>query len=394
MEDRLSAFYTNLANLIFRFASQKTIQIAGGVLLVVVFGAFRVMNANANSAVEKTISSLLRHETRSANSYAVSKTISDLENLDLLTCSVLLEFGNQQRAFYASSQRPWCLIDQTTSIFANVQQIQLKAGNGTSYVLKAQLPVRWTNIFLEACLYFIVGIAMVALINHRKRVDQHNSKIVADLELQKSVIIENQRQIKHDVASPLSAIKIAISRSKSMDSSSKEVLERALSRTENLFQKLHSSSKPKVSTISIREELGQIIAEKKLGWGDQCMIHLNSTIPSVALIGDSDAFKSMVSNILNNSLEAGATQVFIAAELDEQVLTITVRDNGCGIDKSDISQIGQKGFSRGKVGHASAGQGLGLYSAVQNLQRWSGRLNIDSQVGVGTRIDIRLPISS
>jgi hypothetical protein len=73
---------------------------------------------------------------------------------------------------------------------------------------------------------------------------------------------------------------------------------------------------------------------------------------------------------------------------DNRVL-LEIIDDGHGIAKELLPRLGLRGETYGKAG----GSGLGLYHARSFTLQSGGTLQIQSQIGEGTRISITLPMS-
>jgi hypothetical protein len=89
-------------------------------------------------------------------------------------------------------------------------------------------------------------------------------------------------------------------------------------------------------------------------------------------------------DVLVNSLEAGATciELTIEEDLTTDRLTITVRDNGRGMDEAQLSRILDPFYTTRKVRHV--GLGLPLFKAA--AERCNGNLTVTSQPGQGTTV--------
>jgi len=89
-------------------------------------------------------------------------------------------------------------------------------------------------------------------------------------------------------------------------------------------------------------------------------------------------------DLLENSLEAGASRIEI--EIDENTvrnkLTISVADNGRGMDSETLQRVADPFFTTRTTRHV--GLGVPLFKAA--AQRCNGDLVITSQPGVGTRV--------
>ena len=90
-----------------------------------------------------------------------------------------------------------------------------------------------------------------------------------------------------------------------------------------------------------------------------------------------------LSDIVQNSIAAGASLVDIGFTLDEQrVLTVTVRDDGCGMSGELLKRV-QSPFTTTR---STRKVGLGIPLLTQNAQLSGGNVRIDSTPGAGTTI--------
>jgi Histidine kinase-, DNA gyrase B-, and HSP90-like ATPase len=89
-------------------------------------------------------------------------------------------------------------------------------------------------------------------------------------------------------------------------------------------------------------------------------------------------------DVLQNSLEAGATLVELAIEEDLAAdrLVIRVRDNGHGMDDATLAQVVDPFYTSRTTRHV--GLGIPLFQAA--AERCNGTLSITSQVGLGTTL--------
>ena len=89
-----------------------------------------------------------------------------------------------------------------------------------------------------------------------------------------------------------------------------------------------------------------------------------------------------VLDALENSLEAGATciELVIEENMAADRLSITIRDNGRGMDKAQLDRIFDPFFTTRSTRHV--GLGVPLFKAA--AERCNGNLTIASQPGEGT----------
>ncbi len=101
-------------------------------------------------------------------------------------------------------------------------------------------------------------------------------------------------------------------------------------------------------------------------------------------------FKRHLSNIFKNSVEAtescAARNIKLNVARYESDVTLSITDSGCGIPQDRLQLIGGKGVS------LKGGEGLGLHFVIESVRHWQGTFKIESELGVGTKITITLPI--
>lgn len=88
--------------------------------------------------------------------------------------------------------------------------------------------------------------------------------------------------------------------------------------------------------------------------------------------------------------EGGDISIKIFEELGE--CKVIIEDNGCGIDDETLSKVKNGGGEKEHIGHTT---GLGIKSVVNRLEILYGEKNmfsINSKVGQGTKIFLRIPI--
>jgi CheY-like chemotaxis protein len=76
---------------------------------------------------------------------------------------------------------------------------------------------------------------------------------------------------------------------------------------------------------------------------------------------------------------------------DGRFVTVAVSDTGCGIPTEQIDRIFEPFFTTKDIGR---GTGLGLSQVYGFVHQSGGSVDVDSQVGQGTTLTLRLPLSS
>ncbi len=89
------------------------------------------------------------------------------------------------------------------------------------------------------------------------------------------------------------------------------------------------------------------------------------------------------------------TNIRVRIGADKQWATCEIKDEGSGIPSQDLPRIGEKYFraSNAATLHPD-GNGLGMYMAKRLIEQAGGSLHIDSVLGVGTTVTIRVPLKA
>lgn len=112
--------------------------------------------------------------------------------------------------------------------------------------------------------------------------------------------------------------------------------------------------------------------------------------PSLSQItGDKIKLQEVFLNLLKNAFDAASPDktIFLEAMSDENSVTITIQDTGCGIPKEHLSTIFEP-----FVTYKKNGSGLGLAICNNIIKSHGGTITVHSTQHVGTTFSITLPI--
>jgi len=115
------------------------------------------------------------------------------------------------------------------------------------------------------------------------------------------------------------------------------------------------------------------------------------------VVGDRQQLEQVVRNLVDNAFKYGAPDTPVTVELDlaqADQARIAVIDQGEGIAPEQIPHLTRR-FYRTDPGRsrASGGTGLGLAIVKHIVERHRGRLDISSELGKGTRVAVRIPLT-
>ena len=189
-------------------------------------------------------------------------------------------------------------------------------------------------------------------------------------------------------------------------------LEEALATTPRLLEGIHRSSRRVAAIIDnlkrmARRDAGDmdeqvdiqvtlasafsILQGQIAKYTDQCILHPAEDLPLIA--GNSLQLEQVFINLIVNALQSLPSRrhgVAVAATADDQGITVTVTDEGCGISKENLGRLTNPFFT---TRPESGGTGLGLSISLTIVQNHRGRLHFESRLGQGTRASVWLPLN-
>jgi signal transduction histidine kinase len=212
-------------------------------------------------------------------------------------------------------------------------------------------------------------------------------------------------QVAHDIASPIFALQMILPRCDVLPENTRSALSKFSTRIIDITQNFLSQFKQKPedsitingitkTQASVYTELTEIITEKKYEYSNQpikFVTEINSNSYFTFINADIDAFKRMMSNLINNSVDALEDSVGIITThlhtIDDRV-QIIIEDNGKGISQEVRDKIlNNITITSGKID----GYGIGFSQIRDTLANNEGSFSIDSQLGSGTKITLTFP---
>lgn len=136
------------------------------------------------------------------------------------------------------------------------------------------------------------------------------------------------------------------------------------------------------------EEAARVLEAKARSRGVSLVCRVES-MPLLAL--DPAVLRAIVGNLVENALAATASggRVLVTAQYGAGMFRLRVRDNGRGMDPEVLAHATDLFFTTKPLG-----SGIGLSLCARAVETAGGQLRIDSNVGLGTTVDIELPIAS
>ena len=152
-------------------------------------------------------------------------------------------------------------------------------------------------------------------------------------------------------------------------------------------------------SVDVDAVIGTAVSNaKRLPGSGNCDFKIDVAADLPPVRGDRAQLLQVVDNLLGNALRYGCDKpgstIDIAAQRSGEWILMSVADHGPGIAREHLPRVTER-FYRVDAARSreSGGTGLGLAIVKHIIERHRGSLEVRSTVGVGTTVNVRLPIA-
>lgn len=146
-----------------------------------------------------------------------------------------------------------------------------------------------------------------------------------------------------------------------------------------------------INVVQVAEELKKSIAH--LLQGKQLRLCIKKETENMLILADYDRLRQLFMIFLDNAIKFSKENGTITIEIKEQenqMICITIQDEGVGIAKEELPYIFDK-FYQSKLRQNESGSGLGLAIAKQIIEKLNGSITVQSKVAEGTKFEFVFP---
>ena len=210
----------------------------------------------------------------------------------------------------------------------------------------------------------------------------------------------------HDMKTPIAGIKLSTHILRTMKPEETKEHDEMLSYIERENEHLYSLANKVLTIAKIEEnkitlkkhefELSPIIKDlvEKFKQRTRKQVDFDLNIGAEAAYGEEEYIKEAISNLIDNAIKYSGENVkmTITTKIEENMLCISVEDNGFGISREDRKLIFEK-FERGagSLKQGVSGFGLGLNYVKHVAELHGGRADMMSRKGYGSVFMIIMP---
>ncbi len=206
-------------------------------------------------------------------------------------------------------------------------------------------------------------------------------------------------EIAHQIKNPLGIINNAafvlqrsVAANKPVPLQQLDIIREEVARSDRIITELMGYAQLAEGTVerlNVTAELNRAINDVfPSGMYRTIQITTNYDEPLPALLMQRKHFSEIVVNLLQNAREvlANGGQIEVSAESRDDIVFITISDNGPGIPPDQTEKIFSPYFST-----KEKGTGLGLAIVRHNAEIYAGSVSVESKLGQGARFLLQLP---
>jgi signal transduction histidine kinase len=139
----------------------------------------------------------------------------------------------------------------------------------------------------------------------------------------------------------------------------------------------------------------RLVDEVQSATNNKCPVQISTSDDAKLALADERLLQHAFTNLLSNAVKysPAGSMVHFDIERDGNIAICRIRDHGLGIPEADQERL-FSAFHRGANASQVPGTGLGLTIVKRCVELHRGKIKIESAVGRGTTVTVRLPLFS
>ena len=250
-------------------------------------------------------------------------------------------------------------------------------------------PVYWRTLSITAILFPLIEIILLFLVLHIRHLYIRNREYREKIDAQQNLVVLGAAAgtLAHEIKNPLLSIRLQtgiiekISGSAALNEIS--IINQEVDRLSSLVYRVNDYLREPAG-IQAPVNMAELAAQ-----ATRRIIGLEMPPAAPAMIfADEARIRSVLENVLRNSLESGSPVQDINVQLTagENTVTVTVSDRGSGVDEKNIKHIFDLFYT-----NKSMGTGIGLAISRRFTEAAGGSIHVENRKGGGLALTIAFP---
>jgi len=258
---------------------------------------------------------------------------------------------------------------------------------------------KWT----EMEFFFFKRLREIVLVSFRMLAEEIHKLNLEVLNL--NTALDNYANtVSHDLKNPLSAINLSVQMMMQKPDMSEELKMKMLKNTKEavsiineMLRSIHEFSKVKgydykMESVYTQDFIPQIVDFSKLRYAaDHAVVEFGNLFP---LHGEKtiiyQLFQNLIGNAVKYSAKSASPKIKIYSELENEFVRYHIIDNGIGMAKEELNNVFDS-FKRLSNASEFEGTGLGLSIVKRIAERLHVKVQVESEIGLGTAIQLTFP---
>lgn len=137
----------------------------------------------------------------------------------------------------------------------------------------------------------------------------------------------------------------------------------------------------------------RLVEELQSATNNKCLIQISTPEDIKTALADERLLQHVFTNLLSNAVKysPAGSPVHFEIERDGEFAVCRIRDHGMGIPEADLERL-FSAFHRGRNAGQVPGTGLGLTIVKRCVELHRGKIKVESTVGRGTTVTVKLPL--
>lgn len=247
------------------------------------------------------------------------------------------------------------------------------------------------NLFLLLIIFYVICYLVVKLMEKAEKILSLN-KVLNELQHEKE-LKNSLFKITHEIKNPIAVCKGYVDMFDKKDINKceryNEIIKNELNRTLIIMDDFmnYTKIKVKLDIIDINMLLSEVLESFSLIFKINNVDLINKvTDDEIYINGDYDRLKQVFINLIKNGIESfdGKNgKLEIKSKENNKEVSISIIDNGCGMDEEVFKNINKMFYTTKKNG-----TGIGLPLSNEIIKLHNGRINLYSKKGEGTTVEI------
>ena len=240
-------------------------------------------------------------------------------------------------------------------------------------------------------------------ISEKKKYEKELQQQNEDLKKANAELDHFAYSVSHDLRAPLtSAMGLLHLLRHEEDSAQRdhfvEIVQQSLTKLDTYIQEIiqltkNARTELNVESVDLAKIIAEVVASQQQTADDDRVDIRIEVHQSEAFCTDARRLWIILNNLVSNAIRycfppREQSYVRITATVAHQQMTLTVEDNGIGIQPEHLGKIFGMFY---RATDRMSGSGLGLYLVQETVERLEGSVEVSSEYGVGTTFTVQLP---